>query len=109
VKRGEIWTIAGGADHSGKPRPAVLVQNDRFVETASVIVCPFTTNPAHAPVFRILVAPSATNGLDHASKLMADKVTTIDRRKLGRRLGRLEEDDLDRLERAILLFMGLVK
>jgi mRNA interferase MazF len=109
VKRGDIWTVAGAADYSGKPRPAVIVQDDRFSATASVIVCPFTSNPVAAADFRLPVAPSAANGLGRPSRLMADKLTSVARRKLGTRVGRLGDDDLDRLERAVLIFLGLAR
>ena len=62
MRRGEIWTASGG-DYAGKPRPVVIVQDDRFDATASITVCPFTTDPTDAPLFRPLVEPSAANGL----------------------------------------------
>lgn len=40
MKRGEIWTVAGGPACAGKPRPAVIVQDDRFDANDSIIVCP---------------------------------------------------------------------
>lgn len=83
MKRGEIWTIAGGADYAGKPRPAVIVQDDNFQATSSVTVCAFTTDPTEAALFRILVEPSEVNGLRRASRLMVDKLTTVPRRKIG--------------------------
>ena len=39
VKRGEIRTVSGGANYTGKPRPAVIVQEDRFNQTASITLC----------------------------------------------------------------------
>jgi len=30
VRRAEIWTVSGGADYTGKPRPVVIVQADYF-------------------------------------------------------------------------------
>ncbi|MEJ0048614.1 MAG: type II toxin-antitoxin system PemK/MazF family toxin [Rhodospirillales bacterium] len=42
MKRGEIWTVSGAAGYAGKPRPAVIVQDDHFDATNSVTVCPFT-------------------------------------------------------------------
>ena len=38
MRRGEIWTVAGGADYTGKARPAVIVQDDRF-DTDSITLC----------------------------------------------------------------------
>ena len=45
MKRGEVWTVAGGAAYAGKPRPAVIVQDDRFDANDSIVVCPLTTDP----------------------------------------------------------------
>ena len=63
MKRGEIWTVAGGQDYAGKPRPAVILQDDRFDRTASITICTFTTNLAAAPLFRLTIEPSEANGL----------------------------------------------
>lgn len=106
MKRGEVWTVSG-AGYAGKPRPAVVVQDDRFDTTASVTLCVFTTDETEAPLFRLLVAPSDRNGLRSASRLMVDKLTTISRERLGERIGRLDEGDVVRLNRAILVFLGL--
>jgi mRNA interferase MazF len=107
VKRGEVWTAAAGPDYAGKPRPVVVVQDDRFDATASITVCPFTTDPTDAPLFRPDIAPSAANGLRVASRLMADKVTTVPKAKLGTRVGRLSAEESRRLDRALLVFLGL--
>jgi mRNA interferase MazF len=107
VKRGEIWTIAGGNDYAGKPRPVVIIQDERFDTTDSVTVCAFTTDPTDAPLFRLPVSPSDRNGLRATSRLMVDKVNTIRRTKLGKQIGHLEERDIIRLNRAILVFLGI--
>ena len=107
MKRGEVWTAAGGPDYAGKPRPVVIVQDDNFDETASITICGFTSDETDAPLFRLPIAPSAANGLDQPSRLMADKVTTMPKAKLGRRIGRLSATDTTRLNRAIALFLGL--
>lgn len=107
MKRGEIWTVAGGKDYAGKPRPAVIVQDDRFDATASVTVCAFTTDPTDAPLFRLSVEPTERNGLRASCRLMVDKVTTVPRTKLGSRLGRLDDEDMVRLNRALVVFLGL--
>jgi mRNA interferase MazF len=107
MKRGEIWTIAGGGDYTGKPRPGVIVQDDSFDATASIIICAFTTDPTEAPLFRIQVEPSEANGLQASSSLMVDKLTTVRKERVGEYVGRLEDEDLVRLNRAILVFLGL--
>ena len=107
MRRGEIWTVSGGADYAGKPRPIVIVQEDRFDATNSVTVCAFTTNPIDAPLFRLEVTPSERNGLRRNSRLMVDKITTVPRSRLGGRVGRLDEEDIVRLDRAMTVFLGL--
>jgi mRNA interferase MazF len=107
VTRGEIYTAAARGPYTGKPSPVVIVQDDRFDATASVTVCPFTTNPVDAPLVRLLIEPSDDNGLDRPSRVMVDKVTTVRRSSLGERLGRLRDDELLRLNRSLVVFLGL--
>jgi mRNA interferase MazF len=107
MSRGEIWTVAGGKDYAGKPRPVVILQHDAFEALDSVTICPFTTDPADLPLFRIAVVPGEGNGLRAPSRIMADKVTTIPKAKLGARIGRLSDRDMVRLNRAITVFLGL--
>ena len=106
MKRGEVWTVSG-AGYAGKPHPAVIVQDDRFDATASVTVCVFTTDATEAPLFRLPVTPSDRNGLRSVSRLMVDKLTTVSKERLGERIGRLDDEDVVRLNRAILVFLGL--
>jgi mRNA interferase MazF len=107
VKRGEIWTAAGGKDYAGKPRPVVILQDDRFDGTDSITVCAFTTDPTEAPLFRLPVEPSESNGLRARCPLMVDKITTVPKARIGARLGRLSEADLVCLNRAVLVFLGI--
>jgi mRNA interferase MazF len=86
MKRGEIWTVSGGPEYAGKPRPAVIVQDDSFDATLSITICAFTTDPTEAPLFRLLVEPSDGNGLQAPSSLMVDKITTVRKEKLGSRM-----------------------
>ena len=106
MTRGEVWTVSG-AGYAGKPRPAVIVQDDRFDATESVTICVFTTDETEAPLFRLPIAPSAGNGLHDMSRLMVDKITTVGKKRLGARIGRLEDAAMTRLNRAILVFLGL--
>ena len=99
--------MVSGSGYAGKPRPAVIVQDDRFDATASVTICVFTTDDTEAPLFRISVGPSEGNGLRSESRLMADKITTVPKECLGERVGRLDDQDVVRLNRAILVFLGL--
>jgi mRNA interferase MazF len=107
LKRGEIWTVAGGKDYAGKPRPIVIIQDNHFDATSSVTVCAFTTDPTNAPLFRLSVEPNEANGLRTTCRLMVDKITTVPRGRLGARVGSLDDEDMLRLNRAILVFLGI--
>lgn len=109
MRRGDIWSVAGGTDYAGKPRPAVIVQDDGFDLTRSITICIFTTNPAEAPLLRIRVEPNDRNGLRTVSSLMVDKLTTVPKAKLGSRIGRLDDEDILRLNQAMLVFLGLAR
>ena len=107
MKRGEIWTVSGGKDYAGKPRPVVIVQDDSFDATDSVTICAFTTDPADAPLFRLAVEPNERNGLRSRSRLMVDKITTVPKSKVGERVGRLDDEDVVRLNQSVMVFLGL--
>jgi mRNA interferase MazF len=107
VKRGEIWTVGGGKDYAGKPRPAVILQDDRFDGTDSITVCAFTTDPTVAPLFRLPVPPIDRNGLRASCSLMVDKVTTVPKPKMGRRIGVLADPDMAALNSALVVFLGI--
>lgn len=83
------------------------MQDNRFDATGSVVVCPFTTNPTDAPLFRPGVEPSPDNGLHETSRLMVDKLTAVPRDRLRDRVGTLEPEHLLALERSIIVFLGM--
>ncbi len=107
MRRGEIWTVAGGKNYAGKPRPAVIVQDDGFDATSSITICAFTTNDTDAPLFRLPIEPSDRNGLRSPCRLMVDKITTLPRTRVGKQVGRLDDEDIVRLNQAIIVFLGL--
>ena len=107
MRRGDIWTVAGGKDYAGKPRPVVIVQDDSFDATDSITICAFTTDETDAPLFRLPVEPNERNGLRTASRLMVDKITTVSKVKVGAHVGRLDDEDILRLNQAVLVFLGL--
>jgi mRNA interferase MazF len=107
MRRGEVWTVSGGKDYAGKPRPVVIVQDDSFDATASITICAFTSDLTEAPLFRLPVDPNERNGLGSSSRLMVDKITTVPKPKVGERIGRLDDEDMVRLNQAIMVFLGL--
>jgi mRNA interferase MazF len=107
VKRGDIWAIAGGPDYAGKPRAAVIVQSGDFDATLSVTVCPFTSTAVETVFTRLAAAPSKSNNLQVGSFVMVDKISTVPRSKVGRRIGRMDAKDMALLNQRIALFLGL--
>jgi mRNA interferase MazF len=107
MRRGDIWTAAGGKDYAGKPRPVVIVQDDSFDATDAITICAFTTDETDAPLFRLPVEPNERNGLRAACRLMVDKIATVPKTKVEACVGRLDDEDILRLNRALLVFLGL--
>jgi mRNA interferase MazF len=107
VRRGELWTAAGGKYYAGKARPVLIVQDDRFDATASVTVCPLTTDPTDIPLLRVPLDPNNANGLTEPSRIMVDKVTTMPRSTTGEHIGRVSYAELVALSRCLIVFLGL--
>jgi mRNA interferase MazF len=109
VKRGEIWTIVGGPDYAGKPRPAIIVQRNEFDATKSVTICPLSGMVVETVFARFTIQPSRSNGLTIQSSVLVDKVSTIPRSKIGQLVGRLDAKDLTLLNQRLTLFLGLAE
>lgn len=106
MKRGELWTVAGGV-YASKPRPALIVQDDLFAATDSVTVAPLTSNTTRAPLLRYHVPAGELSGLSHDSDIMIDKLTTVRRSNVHARVGRLSSQQLVDVERLLATFLGL--
>jgi len=109
VRRGDICIAAARGIYTGKPRPVVIVQDDRFDATASITVCPLTANSLDAPLTRIDVEVTAATGIEQPSRIMVDKITTMPRGNVRDRLGRVADADVLRLDRALVVFLGLAE
>ncbi len=106
MRRGEIWTATGGV-YATRPRPVLIIQDDRFDGTESVTVCPVTTTTVAAPLLRIPVEPGEASGLTDPSQIMIDKITTTRRSKVDRRVGALSREEMVRVDRSLLVFLGV--
>jgi len=105
MRLGDIATVADGV-YANKPRPSLIVQDDRFDATGSLTVCPFTSTAVDAPLLRVPVTAAEENGLDQDSFLMVDKITTVPRSNAHAVVGRLEATTLVEFERRLLVFLG---
>lgn len=104
MNRGELWTVAGGV-YAAKPRPALIVQDDLYSATESVVVIPLTTTVADVAIARIAVP--TTTGVAQPSFAMIDKITTVRRSNLGVRVGRVSSTLMVDIERSLMVFLGL--
>ena len=107
MKRGDVVLVALQGDY-GQPRPAVILQNDLITaeESDSVVVCPLTSNLSGMREFRVLVQPTAGNGLRARSEIMVEKLAGVPRRRLREVVGELEPEALHAVEQASMLVLG---
>lgn len=108
MMRGEFVTVALQGEF-GKPRPALVIQANAFIEHTSVTLLPVTSTLVGAPLLRVTVQPTAENGLEKPSQVMVDKAMTVTREKVGPAFGRIDENALVAVERCLALFLGIAK
>ena len=106
MQRGDLVTVSLQGDY-GKPRPALIIQSDTLTLLDSVIVCPVSSDLRDA-AFRVTVEPNRLNGLRSLSQIMVDKISTLPRTKISEPFGRLDEDRMKTVDRALLLVTGLI-
>ena len=109
MRRGEIWTQSGGTGYASKPRPVVIVQSDLLEGSDSIVVCLFTSLEGARLKARLPFTPTPDNGLLEASELMVDKIMTVPRTKLGRRIGALSADEVGEVEHALAFVLGFAR
>jgi len=102
LRRGRVVTVASPGVYPGKPRPAVVVQADRWLQAhPTVTLCPLTSPLRQAPMVRISVEPSPRNGLRKPSQLLVDKLFTVSLQAVGEVVGQLELQGLVDLDLAL--------
>jgi mRNA interferase MazF len=106
MRRGDLVTVALQGD-LGKRRPALVVQSDLFDEHPSVTVLPVTSEQVDAPVFRLTLLPDDGNGLQRPSQVMVDKAQSVQRQRLGPVFGRVDDETILAVNRALAIFLGL--
>lgn len=107
MKRGEVVTIALSGDF-GKPRPAIVVQADLFNDThPSITILPISSVIIHAPLYRITLDPTPENGLKKVSQIMVDKIATARADRIGRVVGRVTDDTMISVTRALAVWLGV--
>lgn len=105
MKRGDLVTVVLQGAY-GKPRPALIVQSDLFVEHPSVTILPVTSELRDTPLFRITLEPTPSNGLRARSQVMVDKAQSMPREKLGEMIGQADGEAMLAVNRALAVFFG---
>lgn len=108
MSRGDIVVVATKGVYTSKPRPVLVVQANRFTEAhASITVCPISSEPVDAPLFRLTLPPGSRTGLERASQVMVDKVVSVPRGAVGRTIGHCDSDELEAVDNALREWLGL--
>ena len=108
MERGQFVTVVTAGDY-GKPRPALIVESNLFVELPSVVICPLTsTIRRDADEFRLTVEPTDSNGLRETSQIAVDKITVVSATKIGGVIGKADSATLSQVNRALTVFLGIV-
>jgi mRNA interferase MazF len=105
MKRGDLVTIAVSGDY-GKPRPALVVQDDAFTALPSVTVLQLTSDVHEEHLIRITVQPDEGNGLRKPSQIMIDRAVTIPRAKAGAVFGHVDTRTMKSVDDALRRFFG---
>ena len=106
MKRGDLVPVAMSGDF-GKPRPALVIQSNRFEDTGTVTVLLVSGTLVDAPLIRLTVQPTPENGLRQASQVMVDKAMSVKRGKLGPPFGRLDDETMLSVTRSLAVFLGM--
>jgi mRNA interferase MazF len=106
AQRGDLVTVVLPGAY-GKPRPALVVQSDAFMDLASVTVLPLSSDLRPAPLVRVTVEPNLENGLERTSQIAIDKMVTVPRAKIGRRIGRANAVVIQQVGNALARFLGI--
>ncbi|MEO6794449.1 MAG: type II toxin-antitoxin system PemK/MazF family toxin [Mycobacterium sp.] len=109
-RRGEVWLVALGAGRAGEPgkhRPAVVLSVDELlagVEGELIVVIPVSSSSS-AGALRPRLSPA--EGAETESFALCRSVRAVTRSRLLQRLGAVEPDTLDQIERALTLILGI--
>ncbi len=112
VKRGDIWTVNLDptiGHEIKKLRPAVIIQNDIGNKYSSMtIVAPITSQHTEK-VFPIEVLITKENAeIEKVSKVLLNQIRAVDKERLIRRVGKLNEETLEKVDYALKISLGIL-
>ena len=111
VKRGDIFyadlSPVVGSEQGGV-RPVLIVQNDTGNRhSPTVIAAAITSQTGKAPLPTHITIPGREVGLSKDSVVLLEQIRTIDKKRLRKHMGRLNEQMMDRVDNAIAVSFGL--
>jgi mRNA interferase MazF len=107
MKRGDLVIVSLPGDY-GKPRPAVVLQNDRLEgRLESYVIALLTTFDEGARILRVEVAPNTENGLRETSRVMVDKLYALPAHRIRQHIGKLDAGSLAKIDRALMIILDL--
>ena len=111
IKRGEIYLAAldpALGREISKTRPVVVVSNDKnnaFSGTVTILPISSKLQKAVYP-FEVFLSKGSAN-LPKDSKVKADQIRTLDKNRIVKYIGAVDERDLDAIERAMKIHLAL--
>jgi mRNA interferase MazF len=96
-----------GTEQAGV-RPAVVFQIDRAnAVSPHTIIAPFTTRIRRALLPSHVLIPAGTGGLSQDSVVLCEQIRVIDKRRIVRVLGHLDDAHMEEVARALRTILGL--
>jgi len=89
-------------------RPALVLQIDRAnAVSPHTIIAPFTTKIRRALLPSHVFIPAGVGGLTQDSVLLCEQIRVIDKRRILKVLGHLDEPYMQQVAKAVSLILGL--
>ncbi len=111
IRRGEIYLAALGpavGKEISKTRPVVVMSNDKNNEfSATVTILPLSSKNLQSIYPFEVFLPEGAGNLPKNSKVKADQIRTLDKSRLISLVGKLEEEQIVRIEKAIRIHLEL--
>ena len=106
IQRGDLITVALRGD-AGKPRPALVIQADHFVDLSTVVVLPLTSTLLDLPLVRVTIEPLPATGLQQRSQVMISRPQFAPRARLGPVIGSIDTGTLLEVTRRLAVLLGI--
>jgi len=108
MKRGELWTLQDKG-YASKARPVLIIQADIADSFDSIILCLFTSYNSDNITTRIKIEPNNENGLEKTSYVMTEKIITVEKTMLGKRIGYLSDNEMHKIAGKLARILDIQK